>query len=134
MCFNKETLNYTHKVAEEDIVCYKVVRRYKTEKKSRWISLYKAFIYEQGELYDEKISDSLLRTLDSQPWLKGCVYHSYSSLCGIEYLELNWLRANFAVVLKCIIPKGAIYWVNVHGLKYASSAIKIVGEEPFYTD
>ena len=134
MCFDKEVSNYTHKVAKEDIVCYKVVLRYESEGKPRWLSLYQNFIYEQGEVYDEKLSDSLLWTFDRQPWLKCYVYHSYSDLRGLEINEISWLYAHQAVLVKCIIPKGAIYWVNEHKHRYASSAIKIVSEEPFYTD
>ena len=134
MCFDKEYGNYTHKVAEEDIVCYKVVRRYEPEIKSRWITLYTDFIYEQGELYEEKFSDSLLCSLDRQSWLEACVYHSYSDLRGLDINEISWLYAHQAVLVKCIIPKGSIYWVSVHKQRYASNAIKIVSEEPFYTD
>jgi len=134
MCFDKEVSNYTHKVAKEDIVCYKVVLRYESEGKPRWVSLYQNFIYEQGELYEEKFSDSLLRTFDGQPWLKGYVYHSYGDLCRLDINEISWLFAHQAVLVKCIIPKGAIYWVNEQWQQYASSAIKIVSEEPFYTD
>ena len=134
MCFDKDSRNYTHKVAKEDIVCYKVVLRYESEGKPRWVSLYQKFIYEQGELYEEKLSDSLLQTFDGQPWLKGYVYHSYSDLNGLDINEISWLFAHQAVIVKCVIPKGAIYWVNEHRLQYASSAIKIVSEEPFYKD
>ena len=134
MCFDKETGNYTHKVAEEDIVCYKVVLRYGSEGKPRWLSLYQAFIYEQGELYEENFSDSLLAAFDGQPWLKGYVYHSYNDLYGLDINEISWLYAHHAILVKCVIPKGAIYWVNEHKHQYASSAIKIVSEEPFYED
>lgn len=133
MCFDKESGNYAHKVAEDDIVCYKVMIRL-PEEKPRWISLYQNFIYGQGELYEKKFSDGLLCSLDRQPWLKGCVYHSYSDLRGVEVNEISWLYAQQAVLVKCIIPKGAIYWANVHKQQYASSAIKIVGEEPFCKD
>lgn len=134
MCFDKEVSNYTHKVAKEDIVCYKVVLRYESEGKPRWVSLYQKFIYEQGELYEEKFSDSLLQTFDGLCCLKCYVYHSYSDLRGIEVCELGCLYVHRAVLVKCIIPKGAIYWVNEHKQQYASTAIKVVSEEPFYTD
>lgn len=134
MCFDKETGNYTHKVAEEDIVCYKVVLRYRSEGKPRWLSLYQNFIYEQGELYEEKFSDSLLQIFDGQPWLTRYVYHSYSDLRGLKINEISWLYAHHAILVKCVIPKGAIYWVNEFKQQYASNAIKIVNEEPFYED
>lgn len=51
MCFDKEVSNYTHKVAEEDIVCYKIVHRYPSWPKPRWKSFYQHFIYEQGAIY-----------------------------------------------------------------------------------
>jgi hypothetical protein len=134
MCFDKEVSNYTHKVAEEDIVCYKVVFRYESEGKPRWSSLYQHFIYEQGELYEEKFSDRLLRFFDGLTRLKSNVYHSYSDLCGIDVIDSRWLGTHQAVLVKCIIPKGSIYWVNEHEQQYASNAIKIVREEPFWKD
>ena len=134
MCFDKEVSNYTHKVAEEDIVCYKVVFRYESVGKPRWSSLYQHFIYEQGELYEEKFSDRLLRFFDGLTRLKSNVYHSYSDLNGLDINEISWLCAHRAVIVKCIIPKGAIYWFNSYQNQYASNAIKIVSEEPIYRD
>jgi hypothetical protein len=85
-------------------------------------------------VYEEKFSDSLLQVFDGQPWLKRYVYHSYSDLRGIEITEFSWLCTHQAILVKCIIPKGAIYWVNEQRQQYASTAIKVVSEEPFYTD
>jgi len=134
MCFDKDSRNYTHKVAEEDIVCYKAVLRYESEGKPRWSSLYQHFIYEQGEVYEEKFSDNQMRIFDRLPCLQAYVYHSYSDLRGLDVNEISWLFAHQAVIVKCVIPKGAIYWVNGHSLQYASNAIKVVSEEPFYKD
>ena len=128
MCFDKEVSNYTHKVAEEDIVCYKVVNRLPFDVKPRWESFYRHFIYEQGEVYEEKLSDGLLKILDGQPTLKHLVYHSYSDLTGINVFEYAFV--NFvSVAVKCVIPKGTIYWFNSDKKQYASTAIKVVSEE-----
>lgn len=133
MCFDKEVSNYTHKVAEEDIVCYKVVNRYPSYSKPRWESFYRHFIYEQGEVYEEKLSDKLLKILDGQPTLKHLVYHSYSDLHSINAFEFVFVSV-VSVVVKCIIPKGTIYWLNSTKKQYASTAIKVVSEEPIYRD
>jgi hypothetical protein len=132
MCFDKEINNYTHKVAEEDIVCYKVVNRC-YDSKPRWESFYRHFIYEQGEVYEEKLSDGLLNILDGRPTLNHLVYHSYSDLTGINRFECASVHFT-SVVVKCIIPKGTIYWLNSTKKQYASTAIKVVDEEPIYKD
>lgn len=135
MCFNKEVSNYAHKIAEEDIVCYKIVHRYPSWPKPRWKSFYRRFIYEQGELYEEKLSDDLLKILDGRPTLENFVYHSYSDLCALDVCEIHLSHvARQVVLVKCIIPKGSIYWFNSDKKQYASNAIKIVREEPFYKD
>lgn len=128
MCFDKEINNYTHKVAEEDIVCYKVVNRYPSDSKPRWESFYRHFIYEKGEVYEEKLSDGLLKILDEQPTLKHLVYHSYSDLSAVNAFEYICVNI-FVVVVKCIIPKGTIYWFNSDKKQYASTSIKVVSEE-----
>lgn len=134
MCFVKEVFNYTHKVAEEDIVCYKVMLRYESKRKPGWLSLYQHFIYEQGEVYEEKFSEHLIRIFDDLPQLRCNVYHSYSDLSGLDVIEINWCAHGQVVLVKCIIPKGAIYWVNKYKHQYASTAIKVVSEEPIYKD
>jgi len=129
MCFDKEVSNYTHKVAEEDIVCYKVVNRYPSDSKQRWESFYRHFIYEQGEVYENKLSDDLLKALDEQPTLKHFVYHSYSDLSANMFEYIVFVNI-VPVVVKCIIPKGTIYWLNSDRKQYASTTIKVVSEEP----
>jgi len=118
MCFYKECDCRTHKIAEDDLECFKVV-----EKKSdgHWISRYYDFHYKRNERYDE---DSDVLMLDKQPSLHGSVFHSYK--CFTTAVLREYARFDNCCVIRCIIPKGTPYWEN-YG-EYASMSIIPIGE------
>ena len=131
MCFVKSARDYGHKVAETDLVCYKVLLRMKVG--GGYKSAYANHPYEIGELYHTHSTSLHIKRMDSAYALYGGVYHSYHDIeaLGFEYhnvmdqMECLNLDKHFdAVNVKCIIPKGSIYWKNEE--EYASDSIKIV--------
>ena len=116
-----------HKIADKDIVCYKMVT--KSRIKGVYISEYRRFKYKKEKLYtnniDIKNSEIVLKTISPLIGvysILGFMFHSYQS--PYKYS----LRAD--TLVKCIIPKGAYYFEGGHnGLRgYASSQIKILEE------
>ena len=115
------------KIADKDIVCYKMVT--KSRIKGTYVSEYRRFKYIAEKLYtnniDIKNSKIVLKTIS--PLLgvysiSDFMFHSYQS--PYKYS----LRAD--TIVKCIIPKGAYYFEGMHNRcrGYASSQIKILEE------
>lgn len=115
------------KIADKDIVCYKMVT--KSRIKGTYVSEYRRFKYITEKLYtnniDIKNSEIVLKTIS--PLLgvysiSDFMFHSYQS--PYKYS----LRAD--TLVKCIIPKGAYYFEGMHNRcrGYASSQIKILEE------
>ena len=115
------------KIADKDIVCYKMVT--KSRIKGTYVSEYRRFKYITEKLYtnniDIKNSEIVLKTIS--PLLgvysiSDFMFHSYQS--PYKYS----LRAD--TLIKCIIPKGAYYFEGMHNRcrGYASSQIKILEE------
>ena len=123
MCFPKEKM--CHSVADDDIICYKVV--YCGTSTGSYISLYKNFPYQDDATYKENSVG--VAVLDELPLLTCGVFHSYQTLTasGIQSLSFN----KHTRVIKCVIPKGTIYWENNGFDEYASITIKIIGEVSF---
>ena len=124
MCFYKECDCWTHKIAEDDLECFKVV-----EKKSdgHWISRYYDFTYKKNERYDE---DSDVCMLDKQSSLHGSVFHSYKRFSTAAVME--FVRFDNCYIIRCIIPKGTPYWEN--DSEYASTSIIPICEFELKTD
>ena len=122
MCFIKEKKR--HSIAKEDIVCYKIV--YRDKYRDCYLSEYMGFIYKLGETYKEN-SAKILALLDERDTLNCGVFHSYKTLK--PSILHPWRVSSHAI--KCIIPKGACYWVNNYRNEYASTAIKVVEEVAF---
>jgi hypothetical protein len=121
------------KEAEENIVCYKIVERsvdlntfvYKSVAyKSVWYD----FIYKIGSRYHER-SFSACSTEGTTSHEVSCGFHSYATLRvpAIRFSE-GWYSDNY-VVLKCIIPKGTLYFVSddFH-TEYCSQDIMVISE------
>lgn len=113
------------KIATEDIPCYKIVEE---SSKGTLISIIQRFEYILGKTYNNGIPDP-----EKVPYRKNLcgirfdrgLFHSYSSPRNRRlYKDLK------EVEVKCIIPKGAYYFVGSVNLSliegYASSQIKIV--------
>ena len=119
------------KIADKDIVCYKMVTKYRII--GVYLSEYQAFEYIIGRLYtnniDVKHSEALLQTIYRKDTsltgtysISDFMFHSYQS--PYKYS----IRAD--TIVKCVIPKGAYYFEGKHNGRwgYASSQIKILEE------
>ena len=122
------------KIADKDIVCYKLVKR--TKIKGIYKSNFQRFEYVIRQLYtnnlDIRFADKVIKNLcPSRPHLgiyvvEEDMFHSYASR---SYLVTLSPLPNCAL-LKCIIPKGAYYFEGYfdESPSYASSQIKILEE------
>lgn len=117
------------KIADKDIVCYKLVKRTKT--KGVYKSSFQGFEYIIRQLYTNNIKiEFSYRLIKPEPifryFIEESMFHSYvSNLYPTIFSPLP----NCAL-LKCIIPKGAYYFVGYFedAPSYASSQIKILEE------
>ena len=131
MCLKLNSLE--PKIADKDIVCYKLVKRTKT--KGVYKSSFQEFEYIIRQLYtnnlDIRFADKVIKNLcPSHPHLgiyavEEGMFHSYASNL---YPILSPLPN--CALLKCIIPKGAYYYEGYFdgSPSYASSQIKILEE------
>ena len=117
------------KIADEDIVCYKLVKR--TKIKGVYKSSFQRFEYIIRQLYTNNIKIEFSYKLIKAKTIfryfisKG-MFHSYISyLYPVILSPLPHLA-----LLKCIIPKGAYYFEGIFDdtFSYASSQIKILEE------
>ena len=122
------------KIADKDIICYKLVER--TKIKGIYKSSFQGFEYIIRQLYtnnlDIRFADRVIKNLcPSYPHLgiyavEEGMSHSYASN---SYPIILSPLPNCAL-LKCIIPKGAYYFEGIFDatFSYASSQIKILEE------
>lgn len=122
------------KIADKDIICYKFVDR--TKIKGIYKSGFKKFEYIIRRLYTNNISiefsDRVIKpskTHYKRYYIEEDMFHSYMTLSYSLQKSIQLLYKN-RVILKCIIPKGAYYYIGMCGsnLSYASSQIKILEE------
>ena len=113
-------------IAQEDIVCYKLVKR--TKIKGIYKSSFQGFEYIIRQLYtnyfDIKYIDMFIKRRYNLSAIEEGMFHSYvSHLCPV-------IPLSYCVLLKCIIPKGAYYFEGYfdESPSYASSQIKILEE------
>ena len=120
------------KIADKDIICYKLVER--TKIKGVYKSSFIGFEYIIRQLYTNNIkiefSYFLIKhtsIIDSPiTYIEEGMFHSYAScLYPVTLSPLPW-----CALLKCIIPKGAYYYEGYFDNypSYASSQIKILEE------
>lgn len=106
MCFQVDPKHLAAKIAEEDIVCYKVFQDTCLEK--HFISISKSHCYDKGARFDNNVK------------LKPCAgiieegIHSYVKppVQNPEYPKGNFNGWICAIQVKCIIPKGTVYFLN----------------------
>ena len=122
------------KIADKDIVCYKLVKR--TKIKGIYKSNFQRFEYVIRQLYtnnlDIRFADKIIKNLDTTRSglclyiIEEGMFHSYVSYL---YPVILSPLPNGAL-LKCIIPKGAYYFEGYFddSPSYASSQIKILEE------
>ena len=122
------------KIADKDIVCYKLVKR--TKIKGIYKSNFQRFEYVIRQLYtnnlDIRFVDKIIKNLDTTRSglclyiIEEGMFHSYASY--LYPVILSPLPCG--ALLKCIIPKGAYYFEGYfdESPSYASSQIKILEE------
>ena len=126
--------NLEPKIADKDIVCYKLAKR--TKIKGIYKSNFQRFEYIIRQLYtnnlDIRFADKVIKNLcPSHPHLgiyavEEGMFHSY-----VSHLYPAILRPlPNHTLLKCIIPKGAYYFKGFFESfpSYASSQIRILEE------
>ena len=120
------TIQLEPKIADKDIVCYKLVKR--TKIKGIYKSSFQGFEYIIRQLYtnyfDIKYVDMLIKRRYNLSAIEEGMFHSYAN-----YLSAITILPNL-VTLKCIIPKGAYYFEGYFddSPSYASSQIRILEE------
>lgn len=137
MCLEKVKTDY--KIAEKDIVCYKVILKYKSKKD--YTSPYRKSKYSMGETYKAHL-------FPNHPFNKKVPtgIHTFKTEKGarrlieiLDKLYANSLRYPDLCFAKCIIPKGTKYYegmydVNALGLwwykSYAAEYLKFPDEQP----
>ena len=123
------TIQLEPKIADKDIVCYKLVKR--TKIKGIYKSSFQGFEYIIRQLYTNNLNIRFANKSIKRSFYK-CFYiieegmfHSYASNLYPILSPLPW-----CALLKCIIPKGAYYYEGYfdNAPSYASSQIKILEE------
>ena len=120
------TYHLKPKIADNDIICYKIVE--KTKIKGVYKSKFQRFEYIIRQLYTNNINVKFVYKLTYSTFSGYAIgegmFHSYAGYPIILSPLLN------CALLKCIIPKGAYYFKGYSGnySSYASSQIKIVEE------
>ena len=116
------------KIADKDIVCYKLVKR--TKIKGIYKSSFQGFEYVIRQLYtnyfDIKYADMFIKRRYNLYAIEEGMFHSYAS--NLYPVILSPLPN--CALLKCIIPKGAYYFEGYfdESPSYTSSQIKILEE------
>ena len=117
------------KIADKDIVCYKLVKR--TKIKGVYKSSFQGFEYIIRQLYTNNIKIEFSYKLIKAEtifryFIEEGMFHSYASY--LHPVILSPLPN--CALLKCIIPKGAYYFEGYFddSPSYASSQIKILEE------
>ena len=123
------TIQLEPKIADKDIICYKLVKR--TKIKGIYKSSFQGFEYVIRQLYTNNLDIRFANKSIKRSFYK-CFYiieegmfHSYASNLYPILSPLPW-----CALLKCIIPKGAYYFEGYFddSPSYASSQIKILEE------
>ena len=123
------TIQLEPKIADKDIICYKLVKR--TKIKGIYKSSFQGFEYIIRQLYTNNLDIRFANKIIKHSFYK-CFYmiekgmfHSYASNLYPILSPLPW-----CALLKCIIPKGAYYFEGYfdESPSYASSQIKILEE------
>lgn len=112
MCFWIHNDHAEAKIAEEDIVCYKVITNFDR-------SLHYFYYYKPNTTYEYVELQKLISYWpDDMPSIeKG--YHSYSTYKFALRGLVPWMK-----VVKFIIPKGTEYYYNPDHNEYVSSVIR----------
>ena len=117
------------KIADKDIICYKLVKR--TKIKGIYKSSFQRFEYIIRKLYTNNINIRFVNKI-VKTWCLTYPYLMYNIDEGMFHsYKLPYQHSIYAnTLVKCIIPKGAYYFEGYFGNypSYASSQIKILEE------
>ena len=123
------TIQLEPKIADKDIICYKIVKKSKV--KGVYKSGIQRFEYIIRQLYTSNVD---IEFIGKFIYYRNCVWYSieegmFHSYASYLYPVILSPLPNGAL-LKCIIPKGAYYFKGYYGNypSYASSQIKILEE------
>lgn len=116
------------KVAEQDIICYKIVTRGRGMRRGTYKSYWREYRYSLGGYYHEPRFMPDLETRQSRQLIDGkpvyfCDngFHSYSKAAG--HL-LGWND----VLIKCVIPKGVRYYESTAGTEYCAEELQVLAQ------
>lgn len=113
------------KIADQDILCYKVVER--TKDFDVFISEIKKFRYKIGKTYKQHFWNLVVKKkgynyLEPITTIHGGMFHAYRQIQPIPAI-----CSEYAACLECVIPKGTKYYFGA-GNECCARAIKIVRE------
>lgn len=123
----------TARPAENDIVCYKVMRHVYCNDRYALRSQYYDFNYNVGKSYlcydfSKEAERSIIRH-DNYIVERG--FHSYMKLDMALFHAEDSFNSCALVIVKCIIPKGTLMFSAVDDYEYCSERIKVIGYESF---
>ena len=114
------------KIAEEDIVCYKLVEhRGRGRKFGNYRSFFRNFKYCLGVTYQEAMF------VDDVSATYSYFTKQYSVNHGFHSYRASVCPSRSETLVKCVIPKGSKYFIgigNVGGGQYCSDKIRIEAE------
>ena len=121
----------SHVIAGSDVECFKVLIGGFGEDGKEYRSPYYHYPYRMGELSEIGLNKADVIELDRQRVLNDGVFHSYQVFakayqlyCEVRTRCINGGDRYPAHVVRCIIPRGSVVWVNY--TEYASDRIKLV--------
>lgn len=106
MCWNSNK-EISPKISETDIPVFKICKKSYDDKHVE--SKYQHFTYELGKLYTENISPYISSGGDQ---IIKEAFHSYDM--GLRIISWSMMVSD-DIVVEGIIPKGAIYYLNIFG-------------------
>ena len=124
MCFYLEKSNDKFKIADKDIICFKIVR--KTNLKNTFKSIHHNFLYKTKTLY-AGLSFLVIKNCSNNDIIENYSkkieqgYHSY-------YHNPQMISFTNLITIKCKIPIGAMYFYNSETKEYVSNQIFVIGE------
>lgn len=146
MCL--EVKNSTPKIAEQDIVCYKVLQRelndvtkedgitYVTE---RLITPFFHYPMEPNKLYEEKDNTEIdfgtkltfFHKIKYTTFVEGGTFHTFKNKLDARFFICDLGRTRHeCVIMKCVIPKGTKYFEGRYETWsykcYASKSLKTI--------
>lgn len=128
MCFIVDENNPEQKIATEDIECYKTGYIGLHGFTSKWYGykyLWNTKEFEKSLKVLEEDNCSYEDTIEEDLECKKCkkvIYNGYHSFSTITRAIFDIVYSDYCII-KCIIPKGSVYYYNQRYEEYVSSCI-----------